>query len=113
LRMDWELGVIVSAVPDVRSALVRVLGVREDFAIPLDLGFGFGSIWVGFDFIGEPWTNRVTWFRTLSWKAAPVRSQDTSVDVINERFKFIDLLTFQVSDADACSSFLPSHSWGV
>src|SRR5258707_3149708 len=56
---------------------------------------------------------RVTWFRTLSWKVTPVWSQDTSVDFIDELFKFIDFLTFQVPDADACSSFLPSHSQGV
>src|SRR5260221_12914326 len=56
---------------------------------------------------------RVTWFRTLSWKVTPVWSQDTSVDFIDELFKFIDFLTFQVPDADACSSFLPSHTQGV
>src|SRR5260221_5409632 len=56
---------------------------------------------------------RVTWFRTLSWKVTPVWSQDTSVNFIDELFKFIDFLTFQVPDADACSSFLPSHTQGV
>src|SRR5260370_37371277 len=56
---------------------------------------------------------RVTWFRTLSWKVTPVWSQDTSVNFIDELFKFIDFLTFQVPDANACSSFLPSHSQGV
>src|SRR5260221_14404584 len=55
---------------------------------------------------------RVTWFRTLSWKVTPVWSQDTSVNFIDELFKFIDFLTFQVPDANACSSFLPSHSQG-
>src|ERR1700730_13982985 len=53
---------------------------------------------------------RVTWFRTLSWKVTPVWSEDTSVDFIDELFKFIDFFTFQVPDANACSSFLPSHS---
>src|SRR5258705_4498366 len=56
---------------------------------------------------------RVTWFRTLSWKVTPVWSQDTSVNFIDELFKFIDFLTFQVPDANACSSFLPSHTQGV
>src|SRR5258708_20423285 len=56
---------------------------------------------------------RVTWFRTLSWKVTPVWSQDTSVNFIDELFKFIDFLTFQVPDPNACSSFLPSHTQGV
>src|SRR5260221_9006966 len=49
----------------------------------------------------------------LSSKLTPVWSQHTSVDFIDELFKFIDFLTFQVPDADACSSFLPSHTQGV
>jgi hypothetical protein len=32
-------------------------GWRRILPYPLDLGFGFGSVWVGFDSIGESWTN--------------------------------------------------------
>ena len=54
--------------------------------------------------------SRTAWFRSARWKVAPVWSENTSIDIIDKRLKFIDFLTFQIPDSDACSSFLPSHN---
>ena len=52
-------------------------------------------------------------FDTICWKVAPVRPKDASIDIISQRFKFLDFLGFQLSDSDTFSSFLPSHSEGA